>query len=494
MKHTIGYEFLRQLCGDKALAHWPVACVGSVTRVTLAGDTLLVPATVAPQGADVLGHLLFALKHEGTNLAILAQALPQVGAPQLLTALAAAPTSSYLRVLCFLWEYFAGQTLSVAAVAKNTATALVFDPKRYITTAQGRDARWHVSFNGLGTLAYCATVRRTAAVEAGIAQDTLAQTQAFAAALPKPALDRALQWAYLHETESSFAIEHEAPTQQRAQAFVRLLQQAHVPQGLNEQQLVALQNAVISNPHLHATAYRSEQNWLRGPGRGALGVSYVPPAPDLAAQLMQQLLVLARDLPRSIDPIVAASICSFGLVYIHPFMDGNGRLSRFLFHRALCQSGRLPSGLILPVSVAMQRREADYLACLQAFSKPARAFWQVTWIDDGQYQLEWQGHDSLYRYWDATTCAEFGLAVAQEALEVELQQESEFLARYDAVYAAVNAQFDLLNNDLATLVLSVLGNDGVLSNNRRKQFAHRVPEAAFKLLEQVAQAQSVRAR
>jgi Fic family protein len=218
-------------------------------------------------------------------------------------------------------------------------------------------------------------------------------------------------------------------------------------------------------------------------------VSYVPPAPDLAAQLMQQLLVLARDLPRSIDPIVAASICSFGLVYIHPFMDGNGRLSRFLFHRALCQSGRLPSGLILPVSVAMQRREAEYLACLQAFSKPARAFWQVTWVDEGQYQLEWQGHDSLYRYWDATACAEFGLAVAQEALEVELQQESEFLARYDAVYATVNAQFDLLNNDLATLVLSVLGNDGVLSNNRRQQFAQRVPEAAFQLLEQVAQAQ-----
>ena len=82
MKHAVGYEFLRQFCGEQALVHQPIACVGSVTRVTLVGDTLLVPATVAPQGVDLLGHLLFALKHEGTNLAILAQTLPQVGAQQ----------------------------------------------------------------------------------------------------------------------------------------------------------------------------------------------------------------------------------------------------------------------------------------------------------------------------------------------------------------------------------------------------------------------------
>jgi Fic family protein len=43
-------------------------------------------------------------------------------------------------------------------------------------------------------------------------------------------------------------------------------------------------------------------------------------------------------------------------------MDGNGRLSRFLFHHALCQSGKLEKGLLLPVSVAMKRNEEDYLA------------------------------------------------------------------------------------------------------------------------------------
>ena len=78
-------------------------------------------------------------------------------------------------------------------------------------------------------------------------------------------------------------------------------------------------------------------------------------------------MVFANEAPGHVDPIVAASVASFGLVFIHPFMDGNGRLSRFVFHQALCNSGRLAKGFLLPVSVAMKRHEADYLAALPTF-------------------------------------------------------------------------------------------------------------------------------
>jgi len=36
-----------------------------------------------------------------------------------------------------------------------------------------------------------------------------------------------LSWAYLSETDSSFAIEREAPNQNKTETFVALLQQAH---------------------------------------------------------------------------------------------------------------------------------------------------------------------------------------------------------------------------------------------------------------------------
>ena len=80
-----------------------------------------------------------------------------------------------------------------------------------------------------------------------------------------------------------------------------------------------------------------------------------------------------------------------------------------------------------------------------------------------------------------------GFSVAAQALEIDLRHETDFLARYDAVYAAVDKDFNIRNNDLATLVTSTLDNAGIVSKNRRKQFEGRVPEAAFEILERVAQ-------
>ena len=66
---------------------------------------------------------------------------------------------------------------------------------------------------------------------------------------------------------------------------------------------------------------------------GAAGVSYVPPWPDLAVELMAGLMRLANHRPASLDVLVHAAVVSFAFVFIHPFMDGNGRLSRYLIHR-----------------------------------------------------------------------------------------------------------------------------------------------------------------
>lgn len=61
-----------------------------------------------------------------------------------------------------------------------------------------------------------------------------------------------------------------------------------------------------------------------------------------------------------------------------------------------------------------------------------------------------------------------------------------FLARFDAVTHRVDGQIDLRNNDLATLVILCLDNDGAISNKKRKRFADRVPAHAFDLVEAAA--------
>lgn len=480
---AVGYEFLRDSLRIPTAPLQPPAFVKAVSRVVQEDDHLAVPAHVAPTSDSPLAHLLFALKHEGVDLGVISHAVHHVADSEIAYTLMQSPTGRYIRPLGYLWEAFRQQEID-GLVAAGGPTVDLFDRSRYVVGPAVRNSRWRVNWNGLGTLAYCATVRRTRSIEQGLGADILGRTNEFAAKIGPEVLDRSLSWAYLSETESSFAIEREAPSADKARAFVALLRQAHERRPLTEDYLVELQNSVIANPLDKASQFRVEQNWLKSGGlRGAAGVSYVPPPPELAAELMESLMALGNWLPSEVDPIVAAAIVSFGFVFIHPFMDGNGRLSRFLFHHAMCRSGKLAEGLLLPVSIAMKRHEARYLAALKAFSRPAREFWSVRAIDESHYLFDFKGSPSLYRYWDATQCVEFGMAVAEEALRQDLQGESQFLLEFDKVQRAIDGRFDLRGSDLVTLILGCFDNEGAVSKHRRKQYADRVPATVFDAIE-----------
>ena len=486
MATALGYEFLRDTFRLSAFPPARPARVRPVTRVVTDAQGLAPPRAVAPTTNDPLDHLLFALKHEGTNLPILAEALPRLDPTTLWAALRRSPTGAYIRITCYLWEQFSGRTLEDLP-SIGGPTAALFDPHRYVTAPGARNARWRVRFNGLGSFGYCATVERTPTVQAAMASDLLGRAQTFAASLNPVLRERALAWAYLHETESSFAIEREAPSADKARTFTRLLHQAHDSHSLSETYLAALQSSVLTNPLDRAAAYRTSQNWLRGPLRGAAGITYIPPPPALLAELMPEWCAWTEEAPLVIDPVVAASIASFGFVFLHPFLDGNGRLSRFLFHQTLCRSGRLTGGWLLPVSVAMKKHEGDYLAVLQAYSRPLTERWAVRWIDEGQYEMTFQGSFALYRYWDATDCVAFGYRMAEQALEGELRAEVDYLNRYDRIIQAVGARFDVRGSDLATLVVACLDQGGRISKSRRRPFAAHVSEEVFTAIEACAQ-------
>ena len=480
----LGYAYLHAHLKLTAFEPASYARLGAVTRVTATATAngLLVPAQVAGKTQTLLDHVLFALKHEGVNLQVLAQALPKLPAREMVAGIQAAPSGVYIRVACFLWEFFNGAELQGLPVISGP-TVDVFDAGRYITTKGTRNVKWRVNFNGLGSLSYCVTVERTPAIEVLLAADILGNAHRFVAELAPMAAERAMSWAYLHETQSSFAIEKELPSHSKAEAFVSLLRQASQAESLDESYLVALQNVCMTNPLDLAAEYRHQQNWLRGPLRGAVGVTYVPPPPEWVPSLMNDLLAFANEAPKQIDPLVCAAVVSFAFVFIHPFMDGNGRLSRFLFHHALCRSEHWGNGLLLPVSVAMKRNEGQYLAALQSYSKPARQAWNVTWLGDDAFDFQFKSDVSVYRYWDATACVAFGLDMAQQALNIDLKDEAVFLAQFDVIFKAVDERFDVRGNDLTNLVLACLQNNGKVSANRRKKFADTVPATVFEAIE-----------
>lgn len=476
MTTPLGYAWIQATLNAPDFLGAQQARLGHVHSLQrLPEGALLVPARLAPE-ATWLQQALFAIKHEGVRLDYLAAALRQVSEVEMRTAFLATPNGTYVRKLCFLWEAFHQRHITgLADPAISAGYVSMFDPKAYITGSSRRHARWRVDFNGLGDMSFCPVIRKTEALENGLAQNILAQATAFAQSIGRKLLERALSWAYLSETEGSFAIEGETPTQDKAVLFASLLQRAHDQRPLTEDYLVELQNATVSNPFDKAVQFRIEQNRLQNSSLGAVGVTYVPPPPDLACELMAHLMFMANERPHDVDALAHAAAVSFAFVFIHPFMDGNGRLSRFLIHHCLGQSGQLPQGFLLPISVAMKRHEDQYLQALMSFSKPARALCDVTWAGDDNYSYAWKPDaDIWFRYMDVTEGVVFTLKMAKAALDLHLRQEVSFLNLFDAVSKHINARYDLRGSDLSTLIVTAFQNGGKLSINRRKRFADRV--------------------
>jgi Fic family protein len=241
----------------------------------------------------------------------------------------------------------------------------------------------------------------------------------------------------------------------------------------------------MTHPFQHDVGFRNRLNWLHNGGSGALGVTYIPPPPDILPSIMNGIMHLVNCPPSHVNPLILGSLVSFAFVFAHPFMDGNGRLSRFLFHKVVCTAHRM-HGMVLPISMAMQRNEKDYLRALQSFSNQARRLWQVLMIDEGQFDFQFTGDTSIYRYWDATPCIEFGLQMAEQALEIDLKTEARFLQQFDAAYQRIRREIDLNNHTLSLMIRLTLLNKGTLSNNKRKMFeAKGVPESLLTRIETI---------
>lgn len=427
----------------------------------------------------LVGHLQFALRYEGINLEVLSLLFQQTGREELNAWLAARPTSNYARRAGFLFEWLTEEALETNVPSKQRFVELVDNKLQFGLRNGEKNTRFRVINNLPGNRDFCPLVRRTNYLNEKVAYDLREKTRKTLEGYDKDLLRRAAGFLYLKETQSSFEVEREKPSPDRAQRFVDLLRQVDTKIPLTEDRLVELQQAVI-DPRFHEFTWRHQQNWL-GKDHGYIKqIDFVPARPEDVPALMSGLLFLVtqsrdwyalednEDYESQIDPVILATLIVFGFVFIHPFMDGNGRIHRYLIHEVLTKAGFTPKGIILPVSAVILANLHDYVSVLEDFSKPLRA---RTIYNPDTPDIAATGNDAVYfRYFDATPQAEFLYQALIRTVEDDLEKEIKYLLGFDRAYTALNELLDWPSHRLELFIRVVRQNNGTLSKSKQKSY------------------------
>lgn len=469
----IGYA---QLAEQFQLPIRPLECVAVIDTtakvrqtVPMGGYDLIKYEPRYRPDAGLIGQLQFALRYEGLNLELLSLLFAHTGRADIEDYLHRQPESGVARRLGFLYEWLTGQQINGAVVPKAAAYVPVADEVLQFALADGpRDARFRVTNNLPGNQSFCPMVRKTEYLRAMTSKNLQQRTLDTLARYDHDLLRRAAAFLYLKETHSSFEVEREKPSPERAQRFADLLREAEGGNPLSEDRFVTLQNAVL-DPRFHEMEYRQKQNWIGQDLGYRKKVDFVPARPEDVPQLMAGLIEFSesfRSKPHSIDAVIAASMLAFGFVFIHPFMDGNGRLHRFLIHDALSASGFTPKGIVLPVSAVILASQKEYVDALERFSQPLRA---RTSYDPEVPDAPATGNDAVYfRFFDATAQATFLYWALERTVYHDLVDEVSFLLGFDAAHTALRGMIDWPAHSLDLFIRLVHQNDGQLSKTKRE--------------------------
>ena len=413
-------------------------------------------------------NLEFALRYEVLNLEVLSLLFARQGKEEIEAWLTAIPLGQYARKAACLYEFLTERKINAPAVPPKTRYVPLLDPENYITGPEIRNARFGISMNVLGNVNFCPTIRRTTFIRELQDKNLREKTAQTLSKYDKKLLDRAAAFLYLKETHSSFSIEKEKPSTQKAERFAQLLAAASSVTDVTKEELVRLQNAVIDGRFAEPW-FRRQQNWVGKEIRHYKKVDFLPPRPEDVESLLDGLLTFAnrygdKDAKLSDDVAIAASV-AFGFVFIHPFMDGNGRLHRFLIHQMLSRREFTPKGIILPVSAVMLANLDEYIEALEDFSK---ALMPLTRYNPDAPEAPATGNDAVYyKYFDATRQTEFLYSALERTVTHDLEAEIKFLIHYDVAYAKLNDEFDWPKGSLSLFIRLLSEQNGRLSTNKR---------------------------
>ncbi len=450
-----------------------LAGIALVHHRTHTPEWLLLTPRHAPE-QTLAAQLTFAIKWEGLDLGVLARLKRAAPNAELSEAVRTAPQGKYLRRAWFALEWLSGDTLDVPDIDSKRALVSVVDPDQQFALGSGDISARHRVRNTLpGSAEFCPLARVTPQLRDARARGYDQLARRVIGRSRADVVARAAAFLQLSDSKASFAIEEERPRADRARRWAQAIARAG-SQPVSVRSLEALQRLVIEDGRFVPLGVRTEEGFIGDHDRHTH-----EPLPEHINARANDLLGLLAGMERfdervrthGFDPVVAAASLAFGFVYIHPFVDGNGRLHRWLIHHVLAAMDYTPPGMVFPISAAMLREVATYRRVLESYSRPLLSLidWRPT--ASGNVEILNDTRD-YYRFFDSTAHAEFLYHCVEQTVVNDVPNEVAYLEAYDRFARGVQDIVDMPARTVELLHRFLRQHSGRLSTRARtKEFS-----------------------
>jgi hypothetical protein len=453
-------------------------------------DWEVFPSVYLPE-ETIYKQLQFALKNEGINLLFFKKLFQKLEPKTIVDWIKNEPTSLYVRKVWFLYEFLMPLKLPIEdADVKIKYTSLVDNNHQFALTDGEKSSRQRIINNLPGTVDFCPLIYKTEKLTNYINENLSDKNNTYLKAIHKDVLQRASAFLLLKDSKASFSIEGESPTNNRAVRWGKAIGQAG-SKPLDKEELLRLQQIVIENSRFVEMGYRKEGGFV-----GEHDRTTGEPIPEHISAKWQDIEVLIDGLfatykkleETKFDAVLAGATIAFGFVFIHPFVDGNGRIHRYLIHHIVSKMQFAQQGIIFPVSASILNHIDDYRIALESYSHPLLDF--IEWKKTNSNNVEVLNETiDYYRYFDATKQAEFLYDCVNDTIENVIPQEIEYLQKYDEMKSYLDDIFQMPDKTVALLIRFLEQNRGKLSKRAlEKEFAALTDEEVkeieehFKLL------------
>ena len=414
------------------------------------------------------GHLTFALKHEGIDLAVLKALYDRTDPAEIVKIVQTEPTGAYSRRIWFLYEWLLNEKLDIPDVSQGNFVFLVNTKIQYAGSPI-RSRRHHIFNNLPGRQGFCPLIKRTRKLDYYIDLNLSQKAEEYIGRTHKDLISRAAKFLELEDSRASYKIEGESPPHNRIERWGKIIGEA----GLKPLTLVEfeyLQSIVITDMRFTMPGLRVKGGFIGDHDR----VTHMPMPVHISARPEDLLKLLSGLLETyellkegDFNQVLLASMIAFGFVFIHPFEDGNGRIHRYLFHHILAETLFVPRGIVFPVSAVIEVRLDEYKQVLKAFSIPRLEYIKWAPTEENNVRVTNETID-LYRYFDATKQAEFLFACVEETVNKTLPNEVAYLKAYDRFKGFIKSYIDMPDGKVNLLIKFLKQNDGVISKRARE--------------------------